>query len=329
MMKCLLSCLIALLAVSPFSVRADDTPAKEFKPHVEFTYFEPTDPNRTGSLGISYEVAYSIKLNDPLAVSSSTPGLIPDRLNFYNLDLFSKGNVPFKKDFLIADFIETGLDAGWEYAKIGTPSACDDDSCARQNASFLIKLAANYQYEADSDFGQKQHAYGMKSRIVFKPGTDSMLRYFNPLEWIPSLVKAATNGAVTDGAKIAALRPFDEPYWPSFAIAVEQVAPKDDNKRKLIDPALDPYERARLDLSYSSTVFKVKDDVFRVSFTWRYFKEISASSEIKNAGLDKFSYWTAAIHTPKDLVVSYSRGELPFDARSEEVFKIGWNYKFY
>jgi hypothetical protein len=328
-MRYIISCLVALLAASPFSAYADDSsPVEEFKPHVELTYFEPSNSNIIGSLGVIYEVAYNIKLNDPLAASTKKPGFIVG-LNYYSFNLFSKGSVPFKKDFLIANFMETGLDAGWEFCKLGTLQDYTDDSQDKQAAKFLIKLSANGQYETDSGFNQKQVAYGMKSRVVFKPGTDSIVRYFNPLEWMPSLVKVTIKGMATDNAKIRAAKPFDEPYWPSVAIAVEQVAPKDDDKRKLIDPALDKYERARLDLSYSSTLFKVKDDIFRVSFTWRYFQEISPSKEIKNAGLDKFSYWTVAVHTPKEIVISYSRGQLPFDVQSEKIFKLGWNYNFY
>ena len=321
---------IMLLPLSAYAV--DDAPSKEFKPHIEFVYFEPSDPGQTGSLGINYEVSYSIKLKDPLAASTAKPTTIPPRLNFCDINLFSKGNVPFKKDFLIQDFIETGFDAGWQTSTIDLLAApCIDDYCSghERKASFTIKIAANYQYESDSDFKQKQNAYGIKGRITYKSGDSSIDRYFNPLEWLPSLIKFLAGEAVVDGKKIKHVEPFSEQYWPALGVAIEQVSPKDDQKRKLVDPQLDNYERIRLDLSYASTLFKVDADVIRVSFTWRYFKEISPTAEIKNAGLDNFSYWAVGLHTPKDVVISYSRGELPFDTRPEEVFKIGWNYKFY
>ncbi len=323
------------ILVSASSVLADNGGIiKEFKPHIEIAYFEPQDSDSQGSLGVSYSLDYNLKkINDPLKELAARPEPIPQRFNFFNLNLYSKGNIPFKNNFLIGDFVETGLDFGWESTKLGLlQEKCADDFSSQkfQNNSFIFKLAGNYQFESDSDFDQQQHAYGVKTRIVYKTSSKSILQYFNPLEWAPSFVKMLVGDGfkISDSKRVTAPKPFNEAYLPSFLLAVEQVDPKEDEKRKLIDPDLEKYERFRSDISYSSTLFKVGDDVYRTSFTWRYFKEISANEDIRDADFDEHNYLTIAIHTPQNLVISYSTGQLPFDASSEKMFKVGWRFEF-
>lgn len=305
---------------------------REFNPKLEFAFFQPTSDQQTGSLGITYDVSYDLKLNDPLAKETAVPTVIPQRLHFYRAHVYSKGNIPFKSHFGIADFMETGFDAGWQSSKLNMMSRCADDFCsdAVGKESFLLKAAASYQFETDSDFIQKQHAYGVKFRGVYKVGDNSKLQYFNPLEWLPSLIKwSIGDGIKLPGGKvIKAPKAFDTPYLPAINLAVEQVNPEKDLKRSQIDPDLKNYERARVEISYSSTLFKFDEKLYRISFTWRYFQELSPNQAIKDAGLDNSTYRTIALHTPQNLVISYSNGELPFDLASEAVFKLGWGYSF-
>lgn len=312
---------------------ANENPVREFDPGFELAYFEPTDASLQGSIGLKYEVAYSIKLNDPLSESTSMPGLIPSRMNYWNVNIYSKGNVPFKENFPIADFIETGFDIGINSIQLKNLDQCSDNECSNsvKDNSFIGKLSATYQFEADRDFDNKQHAYGGKFRIVYKKSEGSSLQYFNPLEWGPSAIKALIGGGVdiSGGRKLIAPKPFAEAYLPSLVIAVEQVDPEQDDIRAFIDQNLESFERVRVDLSYSSTLFKLSNDqVYRASFTYRYFHELSPEKAIEEANLDSFNYRTFAIHTPNDIVISYSKGRLPFDVGSEAMFKIGWDNRF-
>lgn len=312
---------------------ASENPVREFDPSFELAYFEPTDASLQGSLGLKYELAYSIKLNDPLSESTSMPGLIPSRMNYWNVNVYSKGNVPFKENFPIADFIETGFDMGINSIQLKDLDQCSDNECSNsvKDDSFVGKLSAIYQFETDRGFDNKQHAYGGKFRIVYKKSEDSRLQYFNPLEWGPSAIKALIGDGVdiSGGRKLIAPKPFAEAYLPSLAVAVEQVDPEEDDIRASIDPTLKSFARVRADLSYSSTLFKLSNDqVYRASFTYRYFHELSPEKAIEAANLDSFNYRTFAIHTPNNIVISYSKGRLPFDAGSEAMFKVGWENNF-
>ena len=322
-------CACAVFLLASHSAHANGEPSREFNPLFELAYFEPTASNLSGSLGIKYEMDYKIKLIDPLAQSQDKPAPIPPRSSFWNLNLYSKGNLPFKDNFPVADFIETGFDIGMESRKLNNLVACNDDFCSNktQQDSFVSKVSATYQFETDRDLKNKQHAYGVKVWLVYKTSDDSIIQYFNPLEWLPSLVKAAARSSGNvNGKTISAPKPFNEPYMPSLNLAIEQIDPKKDDARKAIDPSLKKFQRARIDVSYSSTLFKIDDkDVYRASFTFRHFKEISPEKPIQDAGIDRYTYRTFAIHTPNDVVISYSSGRLPFDAQSESMFKIGWS----
>lgn len=328
-----MAALAAFFTLQPFVVfaQSDSDRVRGLDAHLEPAYFQPSGNDTGGSLGLKYNICYTKALNDPLATPAAAPAPIPEYLSYYSLNLFSKGNLPFRRDFPIHNFLESGLNLAFDYAKIGIPTAaCTDLFCANdvKEGSVLMQIAGNYQFESDSDFNQKQHAYGLVGRLVAKPA-NPVFQYANPLEWGPSLVKAIAGSIGSIGSKkISAPKPFTEAYLPSLNIALEQVSPEKDDARKLLDPDLSTFARVRTDISYSSTLFKVDDAPYRISLTWRHFQEVAADAPVKDAKQDHFSYWTVALHTPKDVVVSYAQGKLPFDAVSEGMFKIGWDYNF-
>lgn len=306
--------------------------SKEFNRKLEFAYFEPKTAGKSGSAGFKYEFDYSIAVNDPLAGSTTAPQLIPARQNFYNINAFAKGSVPFKEDFPIADFLETGFDVAWESAKVDMISQPCDGYCDERvpDDSFVTKLALNYQFESDSEFDDKQHAYGLKFRSAYKLGSNSALQQANPLEWLPSLVQFLVGDGIglSENKTLTAPKPFSNPWLPSLGIALEQIDPEHDENRARIDRDLGKYDRYRIDLAHASTLFGVGDDLYRASFTWRYFRELNPDGPIEAAGLHRFRYSTFAIHTPQNIVISYSSGKLPFDFEGDEIFQIGWEFNF-
>ena len=60
----------------------------------------------------------------------------------------------------------------------------------------------------------------------------------------------------------------------------------------------------------------------------RYYREINASAAIKAANLDEYFYFVGALQSTSGFYVSYARGKLPFDAVSDEVYAVGFHYKF-
>ena len=60
----------------------------------------------------------------------------------------------------------------------------------------------------------------------------------------------------------------------------------------------------------------------------RYYQELNAESEIISADLDDHIYFVMALQSSSGFYVSYANGKLPFDAKNNEIYSIGFNYKF-
>jgi len=314
-------------------VFAEDAP-EPISNKIKLAYFEPTEANTSGTLGLEYSLSYTKQLGtsekaqptDGEAPPAPMPSTASAPTNQYSFNIYSKGNIPFKDDYKVADFTETGLNLSGEYFDNGVVDmGVGKMPEYRSYTRFIYGL--NYQFEADSDFDQKQHAYGLKSWLALGSGQEGYLQMYNPLEWIPSLIKATIGSGKKFGSRpVVVDKAFSGPHLPQLTLAVEEVDPEKDEKREAVDPSLDKYNRVRAEIVYRSNLFYLDDEKnqYAVTFHYRYFKEISAHREIKDAGLDSYNYRSIAFHTPSNLVLSYSKGELPFDRSTESVYAIGW-----
>lgn len=70
------------------------------------------------------------------------------------------------------------------------------------------------------------------------------------------------------------------------------------------------------------------NNIKSVEFNFRYFVENNAPATIRIAGLDKHQLGTILLNLKNDLYVAYSAGKLPFDRRNDQIFQIGYSYKF-
>ncbi|MGD8926260.1 MAG: hypothetical protein PVG20_05390, partial [Thioalkalispiraceae bacterium] len=67
-------------------------------------------------------------------------------------------------------------------------------------------------------------------------------------------------------------------------------------------------------------------DTFEINY--RYFQEINAEQAIKDADLDNFRLVTYRLGFKNNLYVAYSSGELPFNQRDNQIYEVGFSYKF-
>ncbi|MEJ2893193.1 hypothetical protein WDB89_11585 [Pseudoalteromonas sp. B5MOD-1] len=116
----------------------------------------------------------------------------------------------------------------------------------------------------------------------------------------------------------------------TFALALNlgQVDPKDNKAREEAygKSDLEKYDRLDLEFFYSFNIGKEYLSEFEVSY--RYFKELSPDIEIKNAKLDKFKMLTYLLRLENNFFIAYSTGELPFNKADDQIFEIGYSYKF-
>jgi hypothetical protein len=60
-----------------------------------------------------------------------------------------------------------------------------------------------------------------------------------------------------------------------------------------------------------------------ISFNYRYFGEIDASEEVKDAGIDKYEFGVLRLKFENGIFIGYGKGKLPFDFDAKSVLKVG------
>jgi len=121
---------------------------------------------------------------------------------------------------------------------------------------------------------------------------------------------------------------FAENDFISFDANYGRVDAKDDDERKqaLGGASLDPYYRWNFEFLYMIPIQSTA--VTALELNYRYFKENSAPTAIKNAEIDEHQLATIRVGLKYDLFVAYSAGKLPFDRKNDQIFQLGYSYKF-
>ena len=146
------------------------------------------------------------------------------------------------------------------------------------------------KYESDQKFKNKQLVYGL-------------------------------NGAVSNRDL------FHANDFAFIQINVGTVDPTNDSNREtILGKDLDSYDRLDVELVYRFTINKGMLDTFEVNY--RYFKELNANNVIKQASLDNFRLITYHLGLTNQMYIAYSSGELPFNQKDNQIFEIGYTYKF-
>jgi hypothetical protein len=110
-------------------------------------------------------------------------------------------------------------------------------------------------------------------------------------------------------------------------VKVGTVDPTNDEARQaILGNDLDSYDRVDIEIVYQFQIKKGFLDTFEINY--RYFKEINAMPEIKSESLDDFRLITYHLGLTNQMYLAYSSGELPFNQKDNQIFEIGYTYKF-
>lgn len=268
------------------------------------------------------------------------------------LSLKLNGNVAFNRDINPNDFLESAIHYSFskffggvakkntiEEAKklmeINQKIALKNDDKS-QYSQDLFKERAKYikfsdQYyigfdgklslESNQDFTKKQYVYGGSLQLGAKAwDNSSSLARFNALDYPFALLRWITG---TDQSF--------EPYGatlPTLVLGLDHVDPIGDYQRKNILGNLDTFRRMNIASSFRTFISRVHSENIFFSANVRYYKELDANALIKAANLDEYFYFVMALQSTSGFYVSYAKGTLPFDARNDEVYAVGFHYKF-
>lgn len=187
---------------------------------------------------------------------------------------------------------------------------------------FYADVNGHVKVEGNHDYSQRNHAYGFEFNVSGMPDASSWLHPLNILEYPSRLLRKKELG-------------FNYRQLPIFTLGLEQVNPKEDDARTNLGIPVESYNRYYAQIRHTSPLGKIDGNPVKLSFNWRYFKELDAPTLIKQANLDQSKYYAIALQLPTTIIpnlktdkssfiISYSSGELPFGRKDEKVFEIGW-----
>ncbi len=185
--------------------------------------------------------------------------------------------------------------------------------------SWILKYDLNAGLESNQDFSKKQITLGMRLGGTLKSwDKNNIASKLNILDYPFAFLRKLTQykGTLHSGITL-----------PTLLFGFDYVNPIKDTLRKKSDPNLKPFPRMHFEAGFRTVITEISSQTLFFNSSFKYFKEINASNEIKNNSFDSFSYFTAAIASSSGVYVSYSNGKLPFDRRKEAVYEIGFKYQ--
>jgi hypothetical protein len=310
--------------------------------NIVFKTFQSTTSNAS-SLGFHYDFSFSYA-NFSKTVKNRTSKSLNFKL---------KGNVAFNRDINPNDFLDTSLD--YTFTKyfggvvkketdtvvlnrldeinnnpvlLNSPNSAaakklldEYYSLLQYSNQYYIGFAPQLSLESNQNFTNKQFVYSGNLALGAKAwDKNSTLTWLNILDYPFALLRWIIMPD-TD------FQPYGSTI-PTVLVGINYVNPINDFNRQAITGNTDGYERFNFESSFRTFVARIEKENIFFSANVRYYKEIDASDAIKAANLDEFFYFVGALQSTSGFYVSYAKGKLPFDAINDEVYAVGFNYKF-
>lgn len=308
--------------------------------NIKFNTFQSTTSNAS-ALGLSYNFNFSkvkFKANEKSRTSQS--------INFK-----ATGNVSFNRDVNPTDFLSTSLDYSFtkfiggvvkkadatifgklndvstKIALLKDPSGKEAQDLWKEYYSYLqfsnqyyISFTPKLSLESNQNFTNKQFVYSGNLALGAKAwDNNSTLTWLNIFDYPFALIR----WIVMPDAKF---QPYGSTF-PTLLAGINYVDPISDPARQAIGDT-SGFERMNFESSFRTFVARVQDESIFFNADVRYYKQIDASAAVKAARLDEHFYFVGALESSSGFYVSYARGKLPFDAIDDEVYAVGFNYKF-
>ena len=186
---------------------------------------------------------------------------------------------------------------------------------------YYYSISPKFAFESNQDFSRTQFTPGVIVDLGAKAwDKDNLLSKFNLLDYPFALLRLITG---TDksftiyGSTI-----------PTVQFGFDYVLPSKDTVRKKLIGNLDPFPRFKFETSFRTFISRIHKENIFFNASYRYYQELSAPAQIKNANLGSINYFVMSLQSTSGLYVSYATGRLPFDAKDDQVYSLGFNYKF-
>jgi len=305
--------------------------------NLEFKTFKVGGSDSGSSFGLGYSYARDLTQNRVRTTGANQTGMA--------LSVNARGDIAFERRANPNDFLEGRASAhlfgSWGgFARVADTTvlnllnALEDSLAAIEDPGQLAgsPLAARFgseirrylstQYyldfslegglEANQDFSTKHIAFGALLGVDVKPWGKG---YLNLFDWPFAAIRWLSGYD-------AELEPRGSAF-PTLIIGLDRMNPTVDSARQAL-AGLNDYWRFRAEAAFRTEVSAFAS--FEADL--RYYRELDAPAAIRSAGLQRFTYFTAALTTTPGPFFSFTTGHLPFDAEEDQVYALGFRYRF-
>ncbi len=215
-------------------------------------------------------------------------------------------------------------------AEIDKRGALSQSSVFKEFSDIMLTRITNQFYidfsligglESNQSFTEKQYYCGGQLGLEAKA-------------WNPSSTLARYNIFDWPFAAIRWLSQSDEKFRPrgstipTVLIGADLVEPQS-GVVKQVHSDDQTFTRFRLEAAFRTPIARIPNSDFAYfEANYRYYQEFTASSEVKQANFDNFQYLGSELILPNGLFVGYSTGRLPLDAKSDQVYELGFKFNF-
>jgi hypothetical protein len=270
----------------------------------------------------------------------------------HTFGLSAKGNVAFNKNTNPNNFLETKVN--YSYANFSSGLVKQNDSTVFTKLNDintkLAKIKDMKSKEAITlwdEFGDNlkltnQYYYSFSPKFAFESNQD-----FSKTQFTPGIVVDLGAKAWDKGNLLSKFNVLDYPFAllrlitgtdksftvygstiPTIQFAFDYVLPSKDTVREKLVGNLDPFPRFKFETSFRTFISRIHKENIFFNANYRFYQELNAPAQIKNANLSTVNYFVMSLQSTSGLYVSYATGRLPFDAKDDQVYSLGFNYKF-
>ena len=305
--------------------------------NLEFKTFKVGGSDSGSSFGLGYSYARDLTQNRVRATGANQTGMA--------LSVNARGDIAFERRANPNDFLESRASAhlfgSWGgFARVadttvfnllnaledslaaiddprqlaGSPLAARFGSEIRRYLStqYYLDFSLEAGLEANQDFSTKQVAFGALLGVDVKPWGKG---YLNLFDWPFAAIRWLSGYD-------AELEPRGSAF-PTLIVGLDRMNPTADSARQAV-ASLKDYWRFRAEAAFRTEVSAFAS--FEADL--RYYRELDASAAVRSASLDRFTYFTAALTTSPGPFFSFTAGHLPFDAQADQVYALGFRYRF-
>jgi hypothetical protein len=325
---------------------AGDDEGWRFLKDIKFRFktFSTKGDDSLSSLGFSYQFAKDVNLR---SLTNDGPTIIGQAVS-----VRAQGNVAFDpsanpKDFLDAaisvslfgshggviqgsaemfnllNALEDSMVKIEEQEKLDRSSSWLQFSSIAQNhlsTQVYWSFAGTASLESNQKFSIKQYVYGFETSFDVKAwNRTSILASLNVFDW-PFAFLRMLSGEDADFSPLGST-------IPTVICGIKWVDPNDGDPRKWIDSS-GAYYRFNIEAAFRTPVANVLGQATYFQADFRFYTEIAPSAAVVTASLHQQTYFTGALSLANGLFVSYTTGRLPFDARNDQIYELGFQYSF-